>query len=145
MLPCSRLCRIFVSGPLSSASCEKVWGVNVSDARRVLRTHEESWRGAAGVEAAFETRDANAFVFFSFRGGIFEVSYGFGCGCGCILHITNLLWLRRGSQPVCSKRKDKQQQFLELKKKKFTAVSTTTKNTQRYYCAMFSYPRLGKK
>lgn len=42
-----------------------MWGVNVSDARRVLRTHEESWwRGVAGVEAAFETRDANAFVFF---------------------------------------------------------------------------------
>lgn len=26
VLSCSRLCRIFVSGPLSSASCEKVWG-----------------------------------------------------------------------------------------------------------------------
>lgn len=42
------------------------------------------------------------------------------------------------------KEKTSNNNFLNLKKK-FTAVSTTTKNTQRYYCAMFSYPRLGKK
>lgn len=67
VLPCSRLCRIFVSGPLSSASCKLRWGAcrrrkRLKRSTCFVNADEASWRAVSGVEV--ETHQANALCSF---------------------------------------------------------------------------------